>query len=97
MMAENEDKLILNLYVAGMSAKSTNAITNIKSICEENFMNDFELAIIDIYKEPEMARDHQIIFSPSLIKLYPLPKKTLIGDFSDKNKVLKALNYLPKA
>jgi circadian clock protein KaiB len=96
VMAEKEDKLILYLYVSGMTAKSMNAIKNIRSICEENFMNCFELNIIDLYKDPELARDNQIIFSPSLVKTYPPPKKTLIGDFSDKNKVLRALNFIPK-
>jgi circadian clock protein KaiB len=86
-----ENKLILQLYVSGMSPKSMEAIENIKRLCDEHLNDAFELEIIDIYKNPEVASQQQIIFSPSLIKNLPLPKKTLVGNFSDKEKVIKAL------
>ena len=86
-----EDKLILQLYVSGMSPKSMEAIENIKRLCDEHLKDAFELEIIDIYKNPEVATQQQIVFSPSLIKNLPLPKKTLIGNFSDTEKVIKAL------
>jgi len=86
-----EDKLILQLYVAGMSPKSMEAIENIKRLCDEHLKDAFELEVIDIYKNPEVATQQQIVFSPSLIKRLPLPKKTLVGNFSDPDKVIKAL------
>jgi circadian clock protein KaiB len=86
-----EDKLVLQLYVSGMSPKSMEAIENIKRLCDEHLTDAFELEIIDIYKNPEVASQQQIVFSPSLIKNLPLPKKTLIGTFSDTEKVVKAL------
>jgi len=86
-----EDKLILQLYVSGMSPKSMEAIENIKRLCDEHLKDAFELEIIDIYKNPEVATQQQIVFSPSLIKNLPLPKKTLVGNFSDTEKVIKAL------
>jgi circadian clock protein KaiB len=86
-----EDKLILQLYVSGMSPKSMEAIENIKRLCDEHLKDAFELEIIDIYKNPEVATQQQIVFSPSLIKNLPLPKKTLVGNFSDSQKVIKAL------
>ncbi|MEO5890138.1 MAG: circadian clock KaiB family protein [Ferruginibacter sp.] len=86
-----EDKLILQLYVSGMSPKSMEAIGNIKRLCNEHLEDIFELEIIDIYKNPETAAEQHIIFSPSLIKRLPLPKKTLIGTLSDTEKVIKAL------
>jgi circadian clock protein KaiB len=86
-----DDKLILQLYVSGMSPKSMEAIKNIKRLCDEYLKNVFELEIIDIYKHPEVAMQQQIVFSPSLIKSLPLPRKTLVGNFSDANKVIKAL------
>ena len=86
-----EDKLILQLYVSGMSPKSMEAIENIKRLCDEYLKDAFELEIIDIYKNPEVTTHQQIVFSPSLIKKLPLPKKTLIGNFSDTEKVIKAL------
>ena len=86
-----EDKLILQLYVSGMSPKSMEAIENIKRLCDEHLHDTFELEIIDIYKNPESAVEQHIVFSPSLIKKLPLPKKTLIGTLSDTEKVVKAL------
>ena len=89
--ANNENKLMLQLFVSGMSRRSMEAIENIKRICEERFKNAFVLEIIDIYKHPETAVAHHIVFCPSLIKIYPPPKRTLIGNLSDTEKVVKAL------
>jgi circadian clock protein KaiB len=91
-----ENKLVLQLYVSGMSPKSMEAIENIKRLCDEHLNDAFELEIIDIYKNPEVASQQQIIFSPSLIKNLPLPKKTLVGNFSNKEKVIKALGIVFK-
>lgn len=84
-------KLILQLYVSGMSPKSMEAIENIERICKTHLDGAFDLEIIDIYKNPEIAMNQQIVFSPSLIKLLPLPKKTMIGTFSDAKKVILGL------
>jgi circadian clock protein KaiB len=86
-----KDKLVLQLYVSGMSPKSMEAIENIKRLCDEHLSEAFELEIIDLYKNPAAASEQQIVFSPSLIKRSPLPKKTLIGNFSDTEKIIKAL------
>jgi len=86
-----DGKVVLQLFVSGMSRKSMEAIENVKRICDEHLEGVFNLEIIDIYKNPEAASTHQIVFSPSLIKQLPLPKKTLIGSFSDTAKVIKGL------
>ena len=86
-----EGKLVLQLYVSGMSPKSIEAIENIKRLCNEHLQGVFDLEIIDLYKHPEAAIEQQIIFSPSLIKQLPLPKRTLIGTFTDTEKVVKGL------
>ncbi len=86
-----EGKLVLKLYVSGMSPKSMEAIENINKLCAEYLENSFDLEIIDLYKHPELAIEQQIIFSPSLIKRLPLPKKTLVGTFADTEKVIKGL------
>lgn len=91
-----EDKLTLQLYVSGMSPKSMEAIENIKRLCEEHLSDQFELEIIDIYKNPELLTKDHIVFSPSLIKTLPLPKKVLIGTFSDPTRVIKALGINKK-
>jgi circadian clock protein KaiB len=86
-----DDKLFLQLYVSGMSPKSMEAIENIKRLCNEHLNEAFELEIIDIYMHPEVLAEQHIVFSPSLIKKLPLPKKTLVGTLSDTEKVIKAL------
>lgn len=87
----SDDTLVLKLYVSGMSQNSMEAITNIKKICTECLVDYYELEIIDLYKNPQEAKEHQIIFSPSLIKTSPLPKKVLIGTFRNTEKVVTAL------
>lgn len=84
-------KLVLQLFVSGMTPKSMEAIENIRTFCDECLGGAFELQIIDIYKHPELAAESSIVFSPSLIKQLPLPRKVLIGTLADKEKVIKAL------
>ena len=91
-----EGKLVLQLFVAGMSPKSMEAIENIKRLCDTYLEGAFDLEIIDLYKNPEAANINQVVFSPSLIKQLPPPKKTLIGDFSDTTKVIKGLGIIVK-
>jgi circadian clock protein KaiB len=91
-----DKKLVLQLYVSGMSLKSMEAIGNIKKICSELMEDSFQLEIIDLYKHPELASEQQIVFSPSLIKRLPLPKKTLVGSFSDTEKVIRGLGITIK-
>jgi circadian clock protein KaiB len=86
-----EGKLMLQLYVSGMSPKSLEAIHNIKELCDSYLKDAFELQIIDLYKNPGLTAKHSIVFSPSLIKQLPLPKKILIGTLKDSAKVIKAL------
>lgn len=88
-----EDKLRLQLFVSGMSVKSMEAIENIKQLCSDQIEGSYVLEVVDIYKFPEMAKENQIVFSPSLIKHFPLPKKTLIGTLSNSEKVKKILGF----
>jgi len=91
---ENKESISLQLYVSGMSQKSMMAIKNIKNFCEKHIHHNFKLEIIDLYKSPEAAQINQVVFSPSLIKNYPLPRKVLIGTFSDADKLVKSLNLV---
>ena|ERR1700733_9784828 len=88
---EVQEKLLLQLYVSGMSANSMQAIGNVKRLCAMYVKNGFELEIIDIYKNPLLAKEQQIIFTPSLIKIFPLPRKIFIGNMSDTKKLLIGL------
>jgi len=87
----------LRLYITGMTPRSTLAIQNIKKICEENLKGRYELEVIDIYQQPELAHDAQIIAAPTLIKKLPLPLRKLIGDMSDKERILVGLDLSPKS
>src|SRR6478735_2560365 len=92
----SEGKLVLQLYVSGMSPKSMEAIENIKRLCDDNLKDAFELEIVDLYKNPEAASLQQIVFSPSLVKQFPLPRKIIIGTFADTLKVIKGLGITIK-
>ena len=76
-------KYILRLYVIGSSTRSLRAVYNLKKICEENFPDDYELEVIDIYKHPEVAREEQIVAVPMLVKKLPAPLRRFVGDLSD--------------
>ncbi len=82
----------LKLFITGESTNSVKAITNIKSICEQYIKGNYTLEIIDIYQQPLLAQQEQIIALPLLIKLSPQPSRRLVGDMSDTKKVLKGLN-----
>ena len=85
-------KYILRLFVSGILINSTRAIRNINHICELYLKGDFKLEIIDIYQQPEMAIDEQIIVVPVMIIKHPFPERRIIGDLSDIGKVLEVLN-----
>ena len=86
------EKYVLRLFVSGSTAKSALAVENIKRICEQHLKNLYDLEVIDIYQQPNLARDGQIVAVPTLIKLSPLPLRRLIGDLSNPKKVLIGLD-----
>jgi circadian clock protein KaiB len=79
------------LFVTGMSVSSVRAITNINNICETYIKGDFTLEIIDIYKQPGVLQQYDIIVCPTLLKIDPKPVKKLVGDLSNIEKVLSGL------
>lgn len=91
-----KEKYVLRLYVTGMTPRSINAIENIRKICEENLQGRYELEVIDIYQQPQYAKQEQILAAPTLIKKLPLPLRKFIGDMSDKEKILFGFNLAPK-
>jgi len=86
------EKYVLHLYVAGMNSKSLQAVENIKRICEEYLPGRYQLDVIDIYQQPILARDGQIVAAPTLIKELPLPLRKLIGSLSDTERVLVGMD-----
>lgn len=89
-------RYVLRLYVAGMTPRSTRAITNIKEICEKDLKGLYTLQVIDLYQQPALAEGDQIIAVPTLIKKLPVPLRRIIGDLSDRERVLIGLDLKPK-
>lgn len=82
---------LLRLFTTGTSPRSTRALRNLHEICEANLKGRYRLEVIDIYQEPGRASESDVIAAPTLIKEEPLPIKRLIGDLSDRPKVLLSL------
>ena len=91
------ERYILRLYVAGLMPKSTLAIANMKRICEENLQGRYEMEVIDLYQQPQLAQGDQIVAVPTLIKKLPRPLRRVIGDMSDTERVLVGLDLRRKA
>lgn len=89
-------KYVLKLYITGTTPHSIRAIDNIKEICEEHLKGRYTLEVIDLYKDPGLARTEQIIAAPTLIKKLPLPLRRIIGDMSGTEKVLVGLDLSEK-
>jgi circadian clock protein KaiB len=85
-------KYVLRLYVSGSTLKSAQAVENIKQICEQYLKNRYDLEVIDIYQQPNLARDEQIVAVPTLIKRLPSPLRRLVGDLSNLKRVLFGLD-----
>ena len=85
-------KYILRLYVTGSTGRSLRAVHNLKKLCDEHLSNDYELEVIDIYKNPEAAREAQIIAAPTLVKKLPEPIRKFVGDLSNTQKILIGLD-----
>ena len=85
-------RYVLRLYISGSTPKSALAVENIKRVCEQHLKNRYDLEVIDIYQQAQLARDEQIVAVPTLIKRLPLPLRRLIGDMSNLEKVLFGLD-----
>ena len=82
---------ILRLYVAGMTPRSIRAIANIKEICEGRLKGRYDLHVIDLYQHPGLAAEEQIVALPTLIRKLPRPLRRMVGDLSEREKVLIGL------
>jgi len=82
----------LRLYVAGQTPKSLTAFANLKKICEEHMAGQYEIEVIDLLKEPQLASGDQILAIPTLVRKLPSPIRKIIGDLSNTERVLVGLN-----
>ena len=94
---QGTEKYVLKLYITGMTPRSQEALRNIKKIMHENFGDNYELEVIDIYQQPTLAKDDQIIAVPTLIKKLPAPLRRLIGDLSQEDRIILGLDLKPKS
>lgn len=85
------DKFQLALFISGASPNSARAVNNIKVVCEEFLKDNYTLEVIDVHQRPEVAEKEQIIALPTLIKRTPGLERRLVGDLSDKARVLRGL------
>ena len=92
---QEDRNYVLRLYVAGMTPKSTLAVTNMKNLCEDHLAGRYSLEVIDLYKHPKLAEGEQIIAAPTLLKKLPLPVRRFIGDMSNIEKIVVGLDVLP--
>lgn len=90
------EKWILRLYVAGMTPMALAAFKNLKIICEEQLDNKYELEVIDLLLNPTLGRDDQILAIPTLVRKLPVPVRKIIGDLSNKERVLIGLDLMPR-
>lgn len=88
---------VLRLYVTGKTARAEKAIANLRRICEDDLRGQYELEIIDVLQKPQLAEDEKILATPTLIKRLPPPLRRVIGDLSDKERVLLGLDVWPDA
>jgi circadian clock protein KaiB len=86
------ERYVLSLYVTGMTPKSTQAVANVQKLCDKHLEGRYELKVIDIYQQPQLAKGEQIIATPTLIKKLPLPLRKLIGDMSDTERFLVGID-----
>jgi circadian clock protein KaiB len=86
----------LRLYIAGSSDRSTRAIKNAKEICDEHFAGRYELDVIDIYKQPKLAKEDHILAVPTLVKSAPPPPRRFVGDLSNRALIVRGLELAAK-
>ena len=96
LAGQKEERYILRLYITGMTPQSVRAIDNVKKICEEHLHGRYELEVVDLYQQPQLAKGEQIIAAPTLIKKLPLPLRRIIGDMSKTERLLVGLDLRKK-
>lgn len=90
-----QGRFVLKLYVSGLTPRSRRAIDNLQKFCAEHLAERYDLQIIDIYQQPELAKGEQIIAAPTLVKKLPLPLRRVIGEMADPGRILVVLGVIP--
>lgn len=90
------DTYMLRLYVAGTTPRSMQAIVDARAFCESHLGDSYQLEVIDIYQQPGLARDEQIVAVPTLVRSLPPPLRRLVGDLSNVERVLAGLQLIKR-
>ena len=90
------DTYVLRLYIAGHTPKSVAALANLRKICDEHLEGGYKLKVIDLLKDPKLARGDQILAIPTLVRKLPLPVRRILGDLSSVERVLIGLDLVPQ-
>jgi circadian clock protein KaiB len=90
------DTYVLRLYIAGQTPKSVAALANLKKICAEHLAGRYQLQVVDLLENPQLARGDQILAIPTLVKKLPEPVRKIIGDLSNTERVLAGLDLRKK-
>jgi len=106
-MADNENEAFsadnggetwqLRLYIAGQTPKSLEALANLRRICEEHLKGRYKIEVVDLTRNPKVAREHQIVAVPTLVRQLPPPLRKIIGTLADEERVLVGLDITPHA
>ena len=83
------------LFVTGMTPRSVRAIENARSLCKQHLADRYDLDIVDLYRDTARARTDDIVATPTLVRMRPLPRRLLVGDLSDTRRVLRSLGLDP--
>jgi circadian clock protein KaiB len=92
LAARSKAKYVLRLYVAGATARSRRAVLRARQLCETELNSEYDLEVIDIYQQPIIARDRQILATPTLVREFPRPVRRLIGNLSTPARLLVGLD-----
>ena len=90
------EKWLLRLYTAGQSPRSLAALDNLKRLCEEHLSGRYSIEIVDLLKNPRLAKDDQIVAIPTLVRQLPPPLRKIIGDLSDTERALVGLQLVQR-
>jgi circadian clock protein KaiB len=90
------EKWALRLYTAGQSPKSLAALANLRRVCEEHLAGRYSIEVIDLLKNPRLAKDDEIVAIPTLVRKLPQPLRKLVGDLSDTERTLVGLQLRPR-
>ena len=95
-LAESAEFWELRLYVAGQTARAIAAFANLKRLCEEHVKCKYRIEVIDLLKNPQLAKGDQILAVPTLVRKLPVPVRKIIGDLSNTERVLVGLDLRPR-